>query len=195
MQSERSILWPVFLQPHLLVARAKKGAPPQSEHGVSFRRVDDDVHVYATDGVMAMRVVLEGDAEAIPVGGAVVPAKAFRLLTQASGEHAAIRFSNGRVIVQVDGELHDFALIDVLPFPGDHSATFAAPESAAKRVTSARFSAGRLLRLQKALGVEWIELRQVSRGMALVLPEGEICASMGALAFWSSVDTPDEGGS
>jgi hypothetical protein len=175
--------FPTDFHPHLCVAKRKKDQAPQAEHGVSFRRVGADAHVYATNMLLGVRLVLTGQGEFVPPAGAVVPAKAMRLVAQAEDEIARLWFGKGKVRIRVDGEQHEFRLIDVLPFPGDESEQFSGIEAAAHRVNDCRVNAAQLARVQKALGVEFVELVQKGRGAVLVVPEGRVGDRAGALAL------------
>lgn len=190
-----AILFPTDVQPHLVCARPKKNQQLQAEHGVTFRRVGDDCHVYATDRKLAFRLVLEGDGQFVPPAGAVVPRKAMQLVARAEAELVSIWFGKGKVRIRADGEQHDFRLIDVLPFPGDESEAFVGAEAAARRVNNCRISGSQLARLQKALGAEWLELVQPRRGMVIAVPGGAADADavaagdrLGALTLWSSIE-------
>lgn len=188
-----SILFPTELQPHLCCRRRKKSEAPQAEHGVTFRRVGGDCHVYAYDGLVAVRVVLKGDGQHVPPAGCVVPAKAFRAIADAEGETAAIAFKGGQVRVTIDGDEHKFRVLDVLPFGGDESELFEGEASATRKVVGCSLNAKALARLQRALACEYVELSQPRRGKVIVTP-GSVAGAerVGVMALWSSVEEAAE---
>lgn len=187
-----SIQFPTDLQPHLCCRRRKKSEAPQADHGVTFRRVGNDCHVYAYDGVVAMRVVLEGEADNVPPAGCVVPSKAFRVIAEADGELAAIAFKGGQVRITVDGDEHKFRVLDVLPFGGDESELFAGEANASRKVSGCSMNAKALARLQRALACEYVELLQPKRGRVIVQPgSAEGVKRVGVMALWTSVEDVD----
>lgn len=186
-----AIHFPTDLQPHLCCRRRKKSETPQADHGVTFRRVGDDCHVYAFDGVVAMRVVLQGDGENVPPAGCVVPAKAFRVIAEADGDMAAIAFNGGQVRVTVDGDEHKFRVLDVLPFGGDESEMFSGEATASRKVVGCSMNAKALARLQRALACEYVELLPPKRGRVIVQPgSAEGVERVGVMALWSAVEVP-----
>jgi hypothetical protein len=185
------ILIDTALQLHLVVAKKKQKELPQAEHGINFRRVGKDCHVYASDAKSAVRVVLFGDGRLVPANGCVIPAKAAKLIASADDDHAALWFHKGRVLIRVDGDSHEFRMIDVLPFAGEVGAldVFAMADSAPRRVANCRINAAQLARVQKALAVEWVELAQARKGSLLVMPEGDADSpKLGALALFNAIE-------
>lgn len=180
------IMWDTSLRLDLVVAKRKKDQLPQSEHGVSFRRVGRDCHVIANDGKAAVRVVLAGDGHLVPEQGCVVTRKAMLAMVGAEDEQAMLWFTKGRVRIVVDGGTHQFRLLDVLPFQDGADKDFDSARGAAPRVQNCRINAAQLVRIQKALAVEWIELTQPRKGIVMVLPTGDVGHKLGALSLYSS---------
>jgi len=162
------ILFPTDLQPHRVCAKKAKKDKPTAMHGVTFRRSGSDVVACAMNGRAAIRVVLHGDAELVPETGAVIPAKAAKMIAGATDELAAMWFANGRVRIAADGEIHEFRLLDALAF--DAEATFAASNRAPRSLRGVVADAGQLAKLQRAMACEYVELRDGGKGSVFVLP-------------------------
>jgi len=163
------ILFPTDLQMHRVCAKRAKKEPPTAMNGITFRRVDGDAVAYAMNGTIAMRVVLEGDAELVPEAGAILPAKAAKLISEAEQDTAALWFiDGGKARIAVDGELHEFRLIDALAFAGED--VFAGHETAKPALRRLNGDATNLVKLQKAMGAEAIEVAQAERGAVFVVP-------------------------
>lgn len=184
-----SIQFPTDARMHLLCAKLKKDQAPLAEHGVSFHRVGEDCHVFASDGKSGMRLILVGEGENVPERGAVAPRRAIETACKSEEELVGIAFAKGKIHVTSGSERHSFRLIEVLPFPDEGRQAFDGATTAAKSIRGCLINASQLARVQKALGADYVELRQPRRGMVLALPpapnEG---VRVGALALWSSIE-------
>ena len=81
---------------------------------------------------------------------------------------AALWFTDGKARIAVDGELHEFRLIDALAFAGE--AVFTGHETARPSLRRMNGDATNLVKLQKAMGAEVIEVAQAERGAVFVMP-------------------------
>lgn len=162
------IFIPTDLQPHRLCQKKAKNEKWTAMHGMTFRRSGDDVVAYAMNGRAGIRILLEGDAELVPETGAVVPAKALKLIAAATDDMAALWFSNGRARIAVDGEIHEFRLLDALAFNAE--ASFAGAAKGSRSLRSVVADAGQLAKLQRAMACEYVELRDGGKGSVFVLP-------------------------
>jgi hypothetical protein len=159
------------LELHLLCAKREKDKPTEPVHGVIFRRLnDDDAVVYATNNRSAVRLLLPNDASLVPELGAVVPAKAMKLIAAAEDENAAFWFADGRVRIAVDGEIHEFRLLKVDAL--DCEPVFLGATGSVLRTTGFAVPADQLASIQKAMACEWVALRQPRKGVVAVLPDG-----------------------
>lgn len=162
------IFIPTDLQPHRLCRKKAKNEKWTAMHGMTFRRDGEDVVAIAMNGRAGVLIRLEGDAELVPETGAVVPAKALKLIAAATDEMAALWFSNGRARIAVDGEIHEFRLVDALAF--DSGSNFEGASRAPRSLRGVVADAGQLAKLQRAMACEYVELRDGGKGAVFVLP-------------------------
>lgn len=142
-------------RPHLAVTKKAATEKLADVHGVSFRRVGEDAVVEASNGVSSISITLHGEAGNVPVARVVVPAKAMALIAAAGNdvETARIWFAGGRVYIGIAHELHT-------------------RPRGRRSMRSVVVDAEQLHLIQKALGDDWVELREVSKAIAAVLPHG-----------------------
>lgn len=162
---------PTHYKPHLLCKKLGKDDKESDYHGVTFRRLDGDCVLEAMNGVAAVSIVLEGEGEQCPEAGAIVPARAMRLIAAAKAEFAQVWFADAKVTVFVDDAVHEFFLIPpTLPFA---VAYLRDKPTGSRMVSGAAVDGDMLHRLQKALAASHVAIRKIDKALLGLVPESD----------------------
>jgi len=183
-------LWmPTRYKPHLVVRKKAAKDSLCDEHGVSIRRLGDDCLVEASNGVSSVSILLADEGANAPAARVVIPARAAKLIADAAPdiETARLWFLGARVVIAIGDEIHQFSVQQPdLPFPGENLRDKA---MGSRSLAGVSCDADHMLRLQKALAADFLELRWISRGVVSVIPDGaESAYTCGFLALVGTLE-------
>lgn len=165
-------------QLHLVTAKRGKKDKLAPRHGVTFRRRGADLLIECSNDRAFVSLLRQGDGEAFAPGRSldprvvmVAPAKAMELIAKAQEGLAQLWFAGGKVSILVDDALHEFWQIpcDELPFDDDQ-VPMRDRHYRSAMVGGFGIEAAELLKLQKALGADQVEIRRASKGLLSVFP-------------------------